>query len=276
MTEQLTHGAAGDRRRQLLALVRRDGFAGVTALSQALGVSQMTVRRDLRRLADEDVVRLVHGGATVARTPGEVAPRPEEATAHASVEPELLAYTEREDSARDAKARIGKAAAALVERGATIGVDAGTTALEVARHLPRRFDGVVVSHSIPVLTLMLERLNVRVIGVGGELLHASRAMVGAQTADQVRGLRLRLLVLGAGAVDGDGIYVHSQVELQAKRALVDVAEKVVLVADSRKLSASAPVRVCGFDRIDAWVVERPLPTVLAEAARRNGSRVVIA
>jgi len=101
-------------------------------------------------------------------------------------------------------------------------------------------------------------------------------MVGGRAAEQLRGLRLRLLVLGAGAVDAEGVYARSQIELEAKRVLLEIADEVVLVADAGKLTASAPVRVCGLDRVDTWVVDRPLPAALAETTRRNGSRVVIA
>jgi len=276
VTEQLTHGAAADRRRRLADLVHTDGFASVVSLSELLGVSQMTVRRDMRRLASEGAVRLVHGGATSGPAAPVAVDEAGVGGPAGSHEAQTPPFTARERTASRAKQRIGRTAATLIGPDSTVGIDAGTTALEVVRHLPARFRGVIVSHSIPVLAEVLNRPSVRVIGIGGELLAESRALVGAQAPRQLRGLRLRLLVLGAGAVDAEGIYVRSQVELAAKRALLDVAEEVVLVADSRKLTTSAPVRVCGLDRIDTWVVDRPLPTALAEAARRNGSRVVIA
>ncbi len=276
MTEPLTHGAAADRRRRLVTLVHADGFASVVSLSELLGVSQMTVRRDLCRLASEGAVRLVHGGAATRPEAATAVDRVGDAGSAAGNDAQTPPFTARERTASRAKQRIGRTAATLIARDSTVGIDAGTTALEVVRHLPVRFEGVIVSHSVPVLAELLSRPSVRVIGIGGELLAESRALVGAQAAQQLRGLRLRLLVLGAGAVDVEGVYVRSQVELAAKRALLDVAEDVVLVADSRKLTTSAPVRVCGLDRIDTWVVDRPLPTALAEAARRNGSRVVIA
>lgn len=286
MAEQLTHGAAADRRRRLLGIVQSDGFASVATLSMAFGVSQMTVRRDLQRLAAEGEVRLVHGGATAGPTISAahtVGPAdgsgPADAAAHDADgrdEAPTPPFSDRQRTAARAKQRIGRTAARLIQPGTTVGIDAGTTALEVVRHLPSRFDGVVVTHSVPVLAELLGRPAPRVIGIGGELLPESRAMVGGQAAEQLRGLRLRLLMLGAGAVDAGGIYVRSQVELEAKRALLEIADEVVLVTDARKLTASAPVRVCGLDRIDTWVVDRPLPTELAVAARRNGSRVVIA
>lgn len=278
MTERLTHGAADDRRRRLLATVQAHGFASVTQLSELLGVSQMTVRRDLQRLSADSGVHLVHGGATATSGPveaaadGQVRPTGARAAAEQAISP----FSTRERVAARGKQRIGRAAAALVERRATLGVDAGTTALEVVRHLSVRFEGVVVTHSVPVLAELVERSGVRVIGIGGELLPETRSMVGGRAAEQLRGLRLRLLVLGAGAVDADGVYVRSQVELEAKQVLLEIADEVVLVADSGKLTASAPVRLCGLDRVDTWVVDRPLPPALAEATRRNGSRVVVA
>ncbi|SCF47864.1 transcriptional regulator, DeoR family [Micromonospora matsumotoense] len=247
------------RRTHIMAALRRAGFLSVADLSAQLGVSPMTIRRDLRRLADNGEVLLVHGGASLppggAGGPG---------------------YTSRALSHADAKRKIGVAAARLVQPGDTIGVDSGTTAAEAAHALPEDFDGCVITHSVPVLAHMLSRPKSRVIGIGGELLHDNQALVGFAALDLVRRMRVRLLFLGASAVDERGAYVRSEVELSAKHALMDIADEVVLLADTSKLTASAPVLVCGFDRIDTLVVDGPLPDAAATAARRTGTRVLTA
>jgi DeoR/GlpR family transcriptional regulator of sugar metabolism len=257
--ESLRYDSAPLRRSRIMAALRRAGFLSVLDLSAQLGVSSMTVRRDLRRLAASGEVVLVHGG--VSLPPGGVA-----GPGFAS---RALAHTE-------AKLAIGAAAARLVAPGDTIGIDSGTTAAEVAHALPADFDGCVVTHSVPVLGHMLSRPRARVIGIGGELLHDNQAMVGFAALDLVRRLRVRLLFLGASAVDERGAYVRSEVELSAKHALMEIADEIVLLADASKLVATAPVQVCGLDRIDTLVVDAPLPEDVAAAVRHNGIRLITA
>ncbi|HEY0698605.1 MAG TPA: DeoR/GlpR family DNA-binding transcription regulator, partial [Micromonospora sp.] len=171
--------SAPRRRTQIMAALRRAGFLSVAELSAQLGVSQMTVRRDLRQLAEANEVVLVHGG--VGLPPGGAAGP---------------GFASRAQLHAEAKLAIGAAAARLVRPGDTIGVDSGTTAAEVAQALPAEFDGCVVTHSVPVLAHMLSRPRARVIGIGGELLHDNQAMVGFAALDLARRLRIRTLFLG--------------------------------------------------------------------------------
>lgn len=254
----MLYGGAPERRARALEEVRRRGFISVADLADALGVSPMTSRRDLQRLASDGTVRLVHGGAAPVAGPDFAAP-----------------YATRQEAHPGEKSRIGAAVAALLPANGAVGFDAGTTALEAARHLPADFAGTVVTNSVPVLDLMLERPRSTVICIGGELLHESRCLVGPDAASLTRGLKVRTLVLGAGAVDHDGVYVRSRLELDAKRALLDIADEVVLAADVSKFDVGAPVRVCGLERVDTWVVDGELPRKVAEVARRNGTRVIV-
>ncbi|MEU2611016.1 DeoR/GlpR family DNA-binding transcription regulator [Micromonospora sp. NPDC007271] len=255
--ESSRYESARRRRTEIMAALRRAGFLSVVDLSAQLGVSQMTVRRDLRQLAESNEVLLVHGG--VSLPPGGVAGP---------------GYATRAQSHAEAKLAIGRTAAGLVRPGDTIGIDSGTTAAEVAHALPAEFDGCVVTHSVPVLAHMLSRPRARVIGIGGELLHDNQAMVGFAALDLTRRLRIRTLFLGASAVDERGIYVRSEIELSAKHALMEIADEIVLVVDASKLTSTAPVQVSELDRIDTLVVDAALPGPLAAAVRRNGIRVV--
>ena len=258
-TESLRYDGAPQRRTSIMSALRRAGFLSVAELSEQLNVSQMTVRRDLRRLAGSGEVVLVHGG--VSLPPGGAA---------------APGFSSRALARSGAKAAIAAAAARLVRPGDTIGVDSGTTAAELAHALPAEFDGCVLTHSVPVLAQMLSRPRVRVIGIGGELLHDNQAMVGFAALDLVRRMRVRLLFLGASAFDERGVYARSEVELSAKHALMEIADEVVLLADASKLAATAPVEICGFDRIDTLVTDLPLPEAVAGAVRRTGTRVITA
>ncbi|KXK62795.1 MULTISPECIES: DeoR/GlpR family DNA-binding transcription regulator [Micromonospora] len=255
--ESLRYDGAPQRRTQIMAALRRSGFLSVTDLAEQLGVSPMTVRRDLRRLAETGEAMLVHGGVSLPPD-GPAGPT----------------FALRAQAHPEAKRAVGRAAAGLVRPGDTIGVDSGTTAVAVAHALPDEFDGCLVTHSVPVLAHMLGRPRARVIGIGGELLHENQAMVGFAALDLLQRMRVRMLFLGASAVDERGVYARSEVELTAKHAVMDIADEIVLVVDGSKFTASAPVRVCAFDRIDTLVTDVDLPPAVADAARRSGTRLV--
>ena len=255
----LRYDAAPRRRDAIVQRLRSTGHVSVSEVSVALGVSEMTVRRDLRRLAESGAVTLVHGGASL----------PAGAAGHP-------AFVARAHLNAEAKRRIGATAAGMVGHDAAVGIDAGTTTLEVAHALPTDFAGYVVSNSVPVLAMMLPRAATRVIAIGGELSHDNQALFGPSAADFVRNLRLDVLVLGVASLDSRGIYVRSELELSVKRSYLDVADAVVLVCDATKEEAPGAVRICALDRIDTVVTDAQFSPPLTEQLGTLGTRVVIA
>jgi DeoR/GlpR family transcriptional regulator of sugar metabolism len=255
----LRYDGAPRRRDAILERLRASGHVSVSEVSQSLGVSEMTVRRDLHRLAVTGDVTIVHGGASLPAGP-----------------PGRPVFGARALVNAEAKRRIGAAAAAMVAADDTVGVDAGTTALEVAHALPEEFAGCVVTHSVPVLAALLPRSAIRVIAIGGEMSHDNQALIGPSAAHFVHDLRLRVFVLGVSSIDARGVYVRSELELSVKRALLDVAEDVVLVCDATKEGGPGTVRVCDLDRIDTVVTDGPLSDALTRRLHEAGTRVVVA
>lgn len=255
----LQGGGGSIRRSDILQRLYRTGHVSVSALSAELGVSEMTIRRDLRQLSSEGSASLVHGGARLPADRGTPA-----------------AFSARVAERASAKRRIGAAAVGLLPLNGTIGIDAGTTALEVAIQLPADFQGSIVSHSVPVLAALLGRPDIAVIGLGGDLLHQNQAMVGSEAVAAIRNLRLQTLVLGASSIDARGIYVHTALELAVKQALLEAAEEVVLVSDVSKQESRGAVRVCSLDVFDAVVVDQPLLPELSAAVESAGARIYIA
>lgn len=240
---------AGDRRAQIKQDLHRDGFVSVKGLTQKLGVSDMTVRRDLRRLEEEGELRIVHGGASL---------------------PVGADYSQRGQSEPDAKARIGRAAAQLIPNGATILMDAGTTVAEVARHLPEEFGGYVITHSVPVIEILLERGRPHVHCLGGELRVESRAMIGPTTIENLQKVGAQYLLLGAAAVNAQGIFVDKDLERGTKSALIAASQRVILVADHTKFTKFSPVLLAPLTVVDEIVTDAPPPDDIARALQRFG------
>lgn len=237
-----------ERRARIMQLLQVNGFQSVAQLTELLRVSDMTVRRDLRRLADAGELRVVRGGASLL---------------HGTMR--AVDFTSRGAQEREAKRQVAQRALALVEPGCTIAVDAGTTAFEVAAALPTTFRGCVISHSVPVLQHMLRFPQARVIGLGGELLADSHALVGARTVEALAGLHADIAFVGVAAVRKSGLFVATDHERPTKQALIASASKVVLLADHSKLDRAAPVRLGGLGQVDILVTDRPLPSELAAA-----------
>ena len=255
----LRYDSAPERRRTILSAVGDSGFVSVTELTRRLGVSDMTVRRDLRKLAHQGKVRIVHGGVSALTT-----------------SPHSPAFTGRAEEHAAGKRAIGQAVAGHLALRATIAVDAGTTTYAVVQALPDTFRGTVVTHSIPVMQLLLTRGLGRVVGLGGELLAESQAFVGPRTVEAVAGLRVQTLLLGAAAVDDRGIYVSTDNERPTKLALMSIADRVVLLVDSSKFRVSAPVHLCDWDAISAVVTDAPPPLDVIERLPRLADIVDVA
>lgn len=234
----MRYDGAPARRRRILETLSADGFLSVREIAAELGVSDMTVRRDLKRLETAGEVRVVHGGASLPhgtlRTPDFVA---------------------RASHSSDFKQRIAQAAINLVHSGDTVAIDAGTTSYAVATALPETLPGCLVTHSVPVVQLMLGRPHSRVVVLGGDLLVDSQAFVGPISVQATESLRARTFFLGAGAVDPGGVYVDADLERPTKLALMSAADRIVLLADSTKFARSAPVRLCGWERIDTFITD---------------------
>jgi DeoR/GlpR family transcriptional regulator of sugar metabolism len=250
-----------ERRARVLARLHEVGVLSVTDLARELGVSPMTVRRDLQRLESTGRVRTVHGGVGLAGggpdTNGSAAARD-----------------------RAGAVRIARCAVELVGPVDTVALDAGPSAYELARALPGCFTGAVITHSMPVMQLLAGRVvglgGPRLVALGGELTSARQAFVGPATVDALAGLRARTFFLDAAAVDARGTYASSTAEARVSRGLADIADEVVLLVGREAFTSSAPALVAGLDRLAVAVTDGPPPAPLADALARAGVTVHVA
>lgn len=220
-------------------MVTNQGFCTITELATALRVSEMTVRRDIEQLTADGLVRKVHGGVTVLTQ--EVL-NPSDFTARAT---EMAA----------AKQAIARVALNFLVPGSTIGIDSGTTALELARALPGGRGLTVVTHSLPVVNALMPRPGVQVRVLGGDLHPETQDFAGDATLDAIRGLRLDVLFLAAGGVNSRGVFCASDHEALVKRSLIEAAQRIVLLADSAKFHGPAMVRACRLEAVDQAIVD---------------------
>jgi DeoR family transcriptional regulator of aga operon len=248
----LRYEAAAGRRTWMLSTLRSVGFLSVTDLARQLGVSQMTIRRDLHALEKEGHVRLVHGGASLTRG----AP--------------LGSSSPGDDDDDEARERVAAYAVDLVGETDTIAIDAGATGHAVARALPQTFSGCVISHSLPVLQCLSTGRLERVVALGGEFLPGRHAFVGPTTEAATAQLRARTFFLTPSGIDARGMYAASPAEASVQRQLMDISDEVVVVVTREAFSTSAPARIAPLGRLARLVTDQRPPAELACALRGTG------
>ena len=260
--QPLRYTGAPARRAAILDRLHETGFVAITDIAERLGVSEMTARRDARRLHEDGKAVAVHGGLRlrVPETDGD------------NSAPE---YNGRETARNAAKRAVGRAAARCVLADDVIAIDAGTTTVQLAKALPPEFHGTVITHSLPVVNLLLDQPAVTVIALGGDLHRPSRALVGSATVEVAERYRVRTFYLGAAAVDERGVYASADVERLVKLALMDIADRVVLLIDHAKFAARAPVFLCDWDRLSVVVTDRQPPAAISDRLQTEGIDVML-
>ena len=251
-------GTRAPTRRQveIVGWLREKGRVTVEDLASHFAVTPQTIRRDLNDLSDAQMVVRVHGGAMVAS--GVV----------------NLAYEARKLIAGPHKRLIGEAAARLVPDHASVFINIGTTTEEVARALGGHSGLLVITNSLQVASELYRNPGIEVVVTGGSVRRSDGGIVGAQSEAVIAQFRVDLAVVGTSAIDADGTLLDFDIrEVQAARAIIEHARRVVLVTDSSKFARSAPVRVAHLDDIDILVTDR-LPAAAAELCRLHGVEVI--
>ena len=252
---------ARQRQELILEQVRASGGARVSDLVESLGVSDMTVRRDIEALARRGLVARVHGGATSVAVPS-------------TQEPSFALKS----SLRTAqKAAIGRAAAALVERGTSVAVSGGTTTYAVARELSSLANLTVVTNSLPVAELLhRERPGLPVVLTGGERT-PSDALVGPVAVAALRTLHVDWLFLGVHGMDARaGFTAPDLLEAETDRALIASARRVVVTADSSKWGLVGLSSIARLDDVDVLVTDDNLDAEATSTVRSRLGRLVLA
>ena len=245
-----------ERRQVILDRLARDGRVVVADLSSSLDMSLDTIRRDLQELADAGLVRRVHGGAL----PPAVGSR---------------TYAARREQAPAAKAAIADATVDLLRDGQVILLDAGTTTLEVARHLPGSLQATVITNSPPIAVALAEHPSVEVTMLGGILDKDAQALVGAATVEALRSVRADVLILGVCSVHPEiGITVPDLEESYVKRAMIANAVEVVAVSSADKLGSAGPYVVGSVDELTHLVTEHSSALPDLDPYRALGVEVV--
>lgn len=251
---------AETRRRLVLDLVAKQGFATLEELVKVFGVSDSTVRRDLESLELAGAVKRTHGGVVSAAEGRGLPP-----------------LEDRAGTAHDEKEAIGRATAALFEPGDSVLLDGGTTTLEVARALAGRSIPLqVVTNSLPIAQLLSSNKAVDLVLIGGYVYPRTGVALGPLAIETMKNIRVRTAVLGAGGVVADGIYNSNLLLVETERQMMSCGQEVIIVADHSKFGRLTLARLCGLDEVDRVVSDAGLAEEYRGVLDVAGVRLLLA
>lgn len=247
-----------ERKSYLLERLKLDGKVEAKAIARELGLSDDTIRRDLRELASEGKLQRVHGGALP------------KAAAEASL-------AVRRNISSQSKQRVGKAAAALIQPGQVVIIDGGTTALQLIKHLPEHQENTVVTHS-PAVAVALEPFeSVKVIMIGGVLYRHSMVNVGAASIDAMSHIQADTYFMGVTGIDLTvGLTTGDLEEAHIKKALSQRAADTIVMASKEKLEVASSFVVMPLNKASGIVLDTTAPKAFVKKLHKAGVEVHLA
>lgn len=249
-----------ERKQRIVLFVEKNARASVQELSQELGVSESTVRRDLKELEEAKLLKRTHGGAVSLQ----------------SVNFEAT-YLDKEDRLLEEKQRIALKAVEMIQEGDAILLDAGTTTLQIAKALKSFSNIKVITNSIMALNELKDCRNIEVSITGGMLRPDTMAFVGPMTERSLEMVRVDKTFLGTNGLDiREGITTPNMLEASTKRKMIAVAKQVILVADHSKLGQVSFSKVAEVTDMDHCIMDSGVSDKFIRELTQMGVEITLA
>lgn len=244
------YDTAQGRRSAILQRLKEDSTVNVTQLSQIFGVSEVTIRKDLRILQERKLLTRVHGGAIAAAGTGQV-------------EPEERNFDYKQMINVREKEAIGRLAASHIKEGDTIIIDSGTTTMEIVKNLDRFNDLTIITNSVNAMIEAVKYKRFKVILLGGNVRETSLSTVGPVTESSLKLFYCDKLFLGVDSFSVEaGLSTPSVEEASTNQVMISRAREVIAVFDSSKLDKRALAFICMPDKINTIITDSHLPAGL--------------
>ncbi|MDG5766286.1 transcriptional repressor AgaR [Balneolales bacterium ANBcel1] len=252
--------SVAERRNKTIKLLNDEGQVSVTKLSKMLGVSEVTIRKDLLFLEEKNFLVRTHGGA---------------------MKNDYLVHDQHiEDKGKkyaDEKRRIGECAAKMVEDGESLILDAGTTVLQVARNLQNKRNLTVLTPAVNIALELIRVPEIQIMVMGGVLRNTSAAVIGSYAETMVREHFCSKLFLAADGFDlVTGLTTTNALEANLNRLMIESANETIVVMDSSKFGSRGLSRICGMDQIDVIITDEGISENMRKTLEANNIQVVIA
>jgi DeoR/GlpR family transcriptional regulator of sugar metabolism len=251
---------AQQRRTKILELLQEEGSARVSSLSKLFEVSEPTIRQDLERLESDGYISREHGGAYLKTIPEQVRSL-------------TLQHTENMDK----KIRIGKKAVEFINDGDFIILDSGSTVTEIAKNLEYKKDLKVITNSLNIALLLGAHYEFEVMVTGGEFKAPTLSLTGEKAADFFKKIYVNKLFLATGGMSFEtGLTYPGFNDLQVKKAMIESASEVYLVADSTKIGKTSFAALGPVELIQFLITDGGIDPKVQQNLESRGIKVIIA
>lgn len=248
-----------ERRQEILRRVEQVGRVAVTELSQALGVSEVTIRADLQALAEQKLVIRTHGGAIPV----------------SGARVELALVTRRQWQVQE-KSRIGQAAATLIANGDAVFLDSSSTALALIPHLKHHRHLTIVTNSLTIAQEVQDVSGVRLVIPGGTLQRETVSLIGLDGLEMLRKFNIQKGFFGAHGISlPEGLTDVSAEEAEVKQAMVAMCRQTIALLDATKWGRVGLASFAQPDEINTIITAVHAPAELVEQVRAVGIEVVL-
>lgn len=248
-----------ERHEIILNELKENGKVNVQHLSEKLEVSEVTIRKDLRRLEDRGLLFRTHGGAT--QTNPYTSDRP------VSEKAKILA---------DEKSAIGKEAVKLIGSNDSIILASGTTILAVARHIKTDHRLNVITSALNVSLELSHHENVDIIQLGGHLRSGSSSVAGPYAEQFLEDINCGILFLGVDGIDLDqGLTTSNLMEASLNQKFIEVAQYIVVVADHSKFGKRGFSRICSLNQVQHIITDEGISSTMVNKMEEMGIQVTV-
>jgi DeoR family transcriptional regulator, fructose operon transcriptional repressor len=249
---------AAQRQIRIRELLEEREFVDLETLCRELASSESTVRRDLAQLEQSRELKRVHGGALAVQPHGH-----------------LLDFNWQRDRQTDEKRRIGERAAALIDNDQTVILDGGSTVAAVAGNLIGR-SLRVITNSIAIAQVLGDSRDIDVTLTGGYLFPRLEVLLGPLCERMLEAVAADVLVMGVGGATDAGFTNNNTLLVGSERKMIEVARKVIIVADSSKFGRTAMTPLAPLDIADVVVSDARLSPEHRAMLEEAGIEVVLA
>ena len=254
---------AEERYKRIVEMVNQSGKATVSELSEALGVSLVTVRRDLEKLEEKELLIRTHGGAMAVHSViGEVARE--------------RSFSEKETVFAAEKEKIAEAAAAMVNDEEAVFLTPGTTNMMLAKKLANKKGLKVVTNAANIAVQLGNYSDIELILIGGKMRRKSYALVGPLAESMLQLIRVDKLFLGIDGFDlNEGVTTPNLSEASMDKQMMSIAKEVIVVADHSKFGRVYFSHVAPPDAVHTIITDNKLPAEMGQRIRERGIRLIL-
>lgn len=247
-----------ERKSQILEMLGQRGRVLSSALVSELNVSEDTIRRDLKDLAEAGLLKRVHGGALpVGKVP--------------------MSYNQRQELAPSGKAAIARKAAAMIRHGQVIFIDGGTTTAMIAPFLAPDLKATFITYSLPTAIALTERTESHVRILGGRVVKELLLTMGPALLKEIEGIQADLTLVSVESVLGEfGATVSHPDDAMVKSAFIQQSAETVVLAGSEKFGKVAPYRIAWLNEVAAIITDAAIDATMLKACKKAGGQIIVA